>query len=253
LIHLLNDVVTIKGIQHSRLLELVLKCQWKLLKQFNVWMERKDYNWDVSGMMNEFGSFIRIHPFHSFHSGDATALKTVKTIMHALVIHMGSETIQSHLNAMPDLRDSEAGAYIAKLIQRESGRKRTGGAGSNSSGASETANNLLGGRGLENYNPSSHANNNLSHAGKCSLKIPNPVRLVFLLGLQLSFDDWFSADFLMSLPDPENAPTSEAMAAVYMQRLKMIQNRGGIQVPSTVSKYGDASKPFSRFGDIDQS
>jgi len=66
---------------------------------------------------------MKAHPFTSFNDKDITPLKTVKTILHALALHLGVEPLQYQLNAMHELRESEAGLYLQKLIQRELAKK----------------------------------------------------------------------------------------------------------------------------------
>jgi len=102
-----------------------MKCQWKLLKQFSVW-EQWNYDWEVPAILTEFHLFMKNHPFSSFQGQDITPLKTMKTILHALVVHLGGEVIAQHLSFIPEIQDSEAGLYINKVIQRESGKKRHG-------------------------------------------------------------------------------------------------------------------------------
>jgi hypothetical protein len=108
------------------MLELVMKCQWKLLKEHNaVWAKDKDYVWDVRAILTEYHSFIKNHPFSFFANRDGTPLKTIKTTLHALVMQAGTEVVQDQMNALPELRDSEGGHYISKIIQRELVKKRS--------------------------------------------------------------------------------------------------------------------------------
>ncbi|XP_021953812.1 protein mini spindles isoform X2 [Folsomia candida] len=119
LIRLLNDALNENGGENYRLLELVMKCQWKLLKQHNVWVQNEDYHWDTRAILLEYHYFMKNHPFSSFCNRDGTPLKTIKTIVHALVMQAGVETIQSIMNDIPELKNSEGGVYISKIIQRE--------------------------------------------------------------------------------------------------------------------------------------
>lgn len=107
------------GLENSKLLELVMKCQWKLLKQHNVWVQNEDYLWDTRAILWEYHYFMQNHPFGSFTKRDGTPLKTIKTIVHALIMQAGTEPVQTVLNEIPDLKSSEAGVYISKIIQRE--------------------------------------------------------------------------------------------------------------------------------------
>jgi len=124
LIRLLNETLINTQYKSSRILELVMKCQWKLLKQYNVWVNNKNYDWDVKAILLEYSAFVREHPFSAFQNKDITPLKTIKTILHSLVTHVGCEILQFHMNSMPELRDSEAGHYLSKIIQRELVNKR---------------------------------------------------------------------------------------------------------------------------------
>ncbi|CAL8111536.1 unnamed protein product [Orchesella dallaii] len=213
LIRLLNETLT--SSKQPRLLDLVMKCQWKLLKQFSVW-EQWNYEWNVAAILTEFNLFMRNHPFSSFQGQDVTPLKTMKTILHALVVHLGGEVIAQHLSFMPEVQESEAGLYINKVIQREMGKKRQGQGNNPTSGTPSRGNNVGGGRSSadsassnnvsgrptksENYNQVSNPNNNVN-------------------------------DFMNSLPDPSDAPTDEAWEQAYMQRVRMIMMRGGLSAP----------------------
>lgn len=109
-----------------RLLELVMKCQWKLLKQHGVWMSKEDVNWDVKAVLDEYFSFLDEHPFDSFINKDGTPLKTVKTIVHSLIMHVGGEPVNIYLSERPGLSQSEGGNYLKKIVQRDQ-LKRAGG------------------------------------------------------------------------------------------------------------------------------
>lgn len=216
LIRLLNETLT--SSKQPRMLDLVMKCQWKLLKQFSVWEQWNNYDWDVAAILTEFNLFMRNHPFGSFQGQDITPLKTMKTILHALVVHLGGEAIAEHLSFMPEIQESEAGLYINKVIQREMAKKRQQGQGTAVSGTpnsnSRTNGAAAGGRSepvtsnhvsgrsnmSENYNQVSNPNNNVN-------------------------------DFMNSLPDPSDAPTIEAQEQAYMQRVRMILTRGGLSFP----------------------
>jgi hypothetical protein len=139
LIRLLNETLTDAddGIENSRLLELVMKCQWKLLKQHGVWVQNQDYCWDTRAIMLEYFAFMQLHPFGSFAKKDGTPLKTIKTIIHALVMQVGSEEVQTIMDQYPDLKRTEAAVYISKIIQRELLKKT-----SSIAGVTETASTL---------------------------------------------------------------------------------------------------------------
>ena len=122
LIRLLND--TLQMAANPRLLELVMKCQWKLLKQFSDWGEDHNYAFDLDSIIREFHAFIKVNPFMGPNSRDLTPIKTMKTILHALVMHVGGEKVLKALYKMPDLKGSETEVYISKLIQRECSKKR---------------------------------------------------------------------------------------------------------------------------------
>jgi hypothetical protein len=110
------------------MLELVMKCQWKLLKQHNtVWAKDTDYVWDVKAILMEYHSFIMNHSFASFQNQDGTPLKTIKTIIYALIMQAGYENVQQQMSTMPELRDSEGGHYVNKIIQRELVKNRGAG------------------------------------------------------------------------------------------------------------------------------
>ncbi|CAG7828433.1 unnamed protein product [Allacma fusca] len=123
LIRLLNDTLQMKN--NPRLLDLVMKCQWKLLKQFSEWGADHSYNFDLDSIIREFHAFIKVNPFTGPNARDLTPIKTMKTILHALVMHVGGEKVLKALYKMPDLQGSETEVYISKLIQRECSKKRS--------------------------------------------------------------------------------------------------------------------------------
>ena len=110
---------------NPRLLDLVMKCQWKLLKQFSEWGSDHNYNFDLDSIIREFHAFIKVNPFNGPNTRDLTPIKTMKTILHALVMHVGGEKVLKALYKMPDLQGSETEVYISKLIQRECSKKKS--------------------------------------------------------------------------------------------------------------------------------
>jgi len=117
LIRLLNDALTLN--QRSNMLDLVMKCLWKLLKQITNWMNNKDYTWNLNDILTEFNAFMIAHPISSFKDKDLTSLKTIKTVIHSLVYGLGPDAIMNALAAMPEVRNAEAGIYLTKLVERE--------------------------------------------------------------------------------------------------------------------------------------
>ena len=122
---LLNDAMQTPS--NVRLLELTMKCQWKVLKQFGIWTkENPAYDFDTEGFLNEFYFFMKSHPFSSFNSQDATPLKTMKTIIHAVVLNLGPLSVQTQMTKLPELKNSEAGLYLNKLVTREVSKLKNG-------------------------------------------------------------------------------------------------------------------------------
>jgi len=193
-----------------------MKCQWKVLKLFATWRCDATYAFNSEAFLEEFYIFMKCHPFSSFSAQDITPLKTMKTIIHSVVMHLGPAHVKESLSRLPEIRNSEAGMYLNKLVTRELAKNPQSQPIPPSVRPPTTVN-----------TPHQNANNNLQRKFMTYMIAIKLIMGAFLI-LAHSMSLFHCTEFFSALPDPNSSKTRDERASMYMDRLKEIQKRGGL-------------------------
>ncbi|TPX36658.1 hypothetical protein SmJEL517_g01345 [Synchytrium microbalum] len=105
---------------NSKLLELDMKCLWKLTKQTGSMLESKSLA--VNKLLRDVNDFLTSTPPNEWKKRAAEKaqsadmpLRTVKTILHELVANLGS-SIYEHFDLIQDAKASYAFSYVSKMV-----------------------------------------------------------------------------------------------------------------------------------------
>ncbi|TPX49741.1 hypothetical protein SeLEV6574_g01287 [Synchytrium endobioticum] len=109
----------------SKLLELDMKCLWKMTKQTATMLA--NHTLVVNRLLRDVDDFLTVTPPSEWRkraSADSSAdmpLRTVKTILHELVTHTG-HSISDHFDMIKDAKSSYAYSYVNRMVDTQ---KRT--------------------------------------------------------------------------------------------------------------------------------
>ncbi|CAG7786990.1 unnamed protein product [Allacma fusca] len=100
------------------LMNLVLKCESKLLKQFSAWERQGEIvskQLDLETIIREFHSFIKRHTVRKCNGNDITSMKVMQSILFKLLTLVGTEVIYNTLDNISDIKDSKTAIFIKKV------------------------------------------------------------------------------------------------------------------------------------------
>ncbi|KAK3923770.1 Protein mini spindles [Frankliniella fusca] len=113
LLKLLHESVE-KGEQWpAKMQELIMKCIWKVVRSFPSWEPDIDYD----PIMYDIHCFLQSYPTRMWkHSQSDVPLRTVKTLLHAMVKQRGNKVLH-HMKCISEPADSELPIYVNKFIK----------------------------------------------------------------------------------------------------------------------------------------
>ncbi|KAK5643087.1 hypothetical protein RI129_006932 [Pyrocoelia pectoralis] len=111
LVKLLHD--SIEAEASPRLIDLVMKCLWRVIKLMPSWGDEIDYD----NILYEVHMFLKDFPSTWWKSKSMdTPLRTVKTILHSMTRMKGGQ-LMLHLGKIPNMNDSELETYLLRLLK----------------------------------------------------------------------------------------------------------------------------------------
>merc|ERR1712223_1791801 len=123
IVKLLSDAVANSSI-NPKFAETVMKCMWKIIRLLPNWMDDEAAQaLDVDVVMSDLHDFLKTYPPSYWKKQESdTPLRTVKTVLHAMVKVRG-DAILDHLTRINDPHTSELVAYLRKLVSNGVGKE----------------------------------------------------------------------------------------------------------------------------------
>ncbi|XP_065835694.1 cytoskeleton-associated protein 5-like isoform X2 [Oscarella lobularis] len=116
LLQLLTEMSRLEGGGNPKLLQLVMKCTWRLTKI----LDKGTADVDVSHVLLDCHSFLSRHPPSAWASHrEDTPLRTVKTLLHILV-NRKSDAILDCLGLIPNATETDVYRYITRELEKHS-------------------------------------------------------------------------------------------------------------------------------------
>lgn len=111
LVKLINECIS-NG-SSPRLVELVMKCLWRVIKLMPQWGDDIDYD----SVLLEIHNFLKKYPSSWWKTKEVdTPLRTVKTVLHSSTKIKGG-TIMLHFGKIPNTSESEVETYILRILK----------------------------------------------------------------------------------------------------------------------------------------
>merc|ERR1712012_464548 len=124
IIKLLSDVVANSSV-NPKPAETVMKCLWKIIRLLPNWMADEVAPLDEDLILSDLHDFLKTYPPSYWKKQDSdTPLRTVKTVLHAMVKVQG-DAILDHLTQINNPQNSELVAYLRKLVNNGVGKENT--------------------------------------------------------------------------------------------------------------------------------
>ena len=124
IIKLLSDAVA-NATLNPKFSETVMKCMWKIIRLLPQWMEDDGLGGrplDVDLVLSDLHDFLKTYPPAYWKRQESdTPLRTVKTVIHAMVKVRG-DAILDNLSRINDPSNSELVAYLRKLVNNGVGK-----------------------------------------------------------------------------------------------------------------------------------
>merc|ERR1719189_810018 len=123
IIKLLSDAVA-NSSMNPKFAETVMKCMWKIIRLLPNWMnDEAAQALDIDVVLSDLHDFLKTYPPSYWKTQDSdTPLRTVKTVLHAMVKVRG-DAILDHLTRINDPHNSELVAYLRKLVNNGVGKE----------------------------------------------------------------------------------------------------------------------------------
>merc|ERR1719273_2390268 len=123
IVKLLSDAVANSSI-NPKFAETVMKCMWKIIRLLPNWMDDEAARaLDVDVVLSDLHDFLKTYPPSYWKKQESdTPLRTVKTVLHAMVKVRG-DAILDHLTRINDPHNSELVAYLRKLVNNGVGKE----------------------------------------------------------------------------------------------------------------------------------
>merc|ERR1719220_2270048 len=123
IIKLLSDAVA-NSSMNPKFAETVMKCMWKIIRLLPNWMnDEAAQALDIDVVLSDLHDFLKTYPPSYWKTQDSdTPLRTVKTVLHAMVKVRG-DAILDHLTRINDPHTSELVAYLRKLVNNGVGKE----------------------------------------------------------------------------------------------------------------------------------
>ena len=122
IIKLLSDAVA-NATLNPKFSETVMKCMWKIIRLLPQWMEDDLGPLDVDLVLSDLHDFLKTYPPAYWKRQESdTPLRTVKTVIHAMVKVRG-DAILDNLSRINDPSNSELVAYLRKLVNNGVGKE----------------------------------------------------------------------------------------------------------------------------------
>ncbi|XP_056629748.1 protein mini spindles isoform X2 [Diorhabda sublineata] len=111
LVKLINE--SIGNSSSPRLVDLVMKCLWRVIKLMPQWGDDIDYD----SVLLEIHNFLKKYPSSWWKNKEVdTPLRTVKTVLHSSAKIKGG-TIMLHFGKIPNTSESEVETYILRILK----------------------------------------------------------------------------------------------------------------------------------------
>merc|ERR1719189_1867675 len=125
IIKLLSDAVA-NSSMNPKFAETVMKCMWKIIRLLPNWMnDEAAQALDIDVVLSDLHDFLKTYPPSYWKTQDSdTPLRTVKTVLHAMVKVRG-DAILDHLTQINNPQNSELVAYLRKLVNNGVGKENT--------------------------------------------------------------------------------------------------------------------------------
>ena len=125
IVKLLSDAVANSSV-NPKFAETVMKCMWKIIRLLPIWMDDEAAQaLDIDVVLSDLHDFLKTYPPSYWKTQDSdTPLRTVKTVLHAMVKVRG-DAILDHLTQINNPQNSELVAYLRKLVNNGVGKENT--------------------------------------------------------------------------------------------------------------------------------
>merc|ERR1719189_3217260 len=123
IVKLLSDAVANSSV-NPKFAETVMKCMWKIIRLLPIWMDDEAAQaLDIDIVLCDLHEFLKTYPPSYWKKQESdTPLRTVKTVLHAMVKVRG-DAILDHLTRINDPHTSELVAYLRKLVNNGVGKE----------------------------------------------------------------------------------------------------------------------------------
>merc|ERR1711971_326541 len=127
IVKLLSDAVANSSV-NPKFAETVMKCMWKIIRLLPIWMDDEAAQaLDIDIVLCDLHEFLKTYPPSYWKKQESdTPLRTVKTVLHAMVKVRG-DAILDHLTRINDPHNSELVAYLRKLVNNGVGKENANG------------------------------------------------------------------------------------------------------------------------------
>ena len=95
----------------SRLVDLTLKCLWRVIKKLPSWEKELDYE----PILYESSIFFKDYPSHTWKKDNNIPIRTIKTIIYTIV-KMKSVSVIMYFISVPNFRETELYSYTLKVL-----------------------------------------------------------------------------------------------------------------------------------------